>query len=162
MKNVKAIIDLFGGLTERFFGPRGPLPTLPDLARCAILHPHPARVGVSRRRDGGLCTEERVMRRIAVAGLVVVLTGPAVAQDTPKPGPEHELLKKREGIWSTTMKAGGMEFKGAVTYKMELGGLWLVGSMDSDLGGHGREAGEVEVGLRDARQRHGSPEHVRG
>jgi len=75
------------------------------------------------------------MRRIAVAGLVVVLTGPAVAQDTPKPGPEHELLKKREGIWSTTMKAGGMEFKGAVTYKMELGGLWLVGSMDSDLGG---------------------------
>ena len=28
-----------------------------------------------------------------------------------------------------------MEFKGAMTYKMELGGLWLVGSMESDLGG---------------------------
>jgi hypothetical protein len=33
------------------------------------------------------------------------------------------------------MKADGMEFKGTVTYKMELGGLWLVGSMESDLGG---------------------------
>jgi Protein of unknown function (DUF1579) len=75
------------------------------------------------------------MRSIAVAGLVVVLTGPAVAQEAPQPGPEHALLKKREGTWSTTMKAGGMELKGVVKYKMELGGLWLVGSMDSDLGG---------------------------
>ena len=75
------------------------------------------------------------MRSIAVVGLVVVLIGPAVAQEAPKPGPEHKLLKRQEGTWSTTMKAGGMEFKGAVTYKMELGGLWLVGSMESDLGG---------------------------
>ena len=74
------------------------------------------------------------MRMIAVivaAGLVV----PAWTQEPPKPGPEHELLKKQEGTWSTTMKAGGQEFKGSVTYKMELGGLWLVGSMESDLGG---------------------------
>lgn len=75
------------------------------------------------------------MRSIVVAGLVVVLTSPAVAQDVPKPGREHALLKKREGTWSTTLKAGGMEFKGTVTYKMELGGLWLVGSLDSDLDG---------------------------
>ena len=33
------------------------------------------------------------------------------------------------------MKAGGQEFKGTMTYKMELGGLWLVGSLESDLGG---------------------------
>jgi hypothetical protein len=45
------------------------------------------------------------------------------------------LLKKREGTWSTTMKAGGEEFKGTVTYRMELGGLWLVGSLESELGG---------------------------
>ena len=32
------------------------------------------------------------------------------------------------------MKAGDQEFKGTVTYKMELGGLWLVGSMTSDMG----------------------------
>jgi hypothetical protein len=28
-----------------------------------------------------------------------------------------------------------MEAKGTVTYKMELGGMWLVGSLESDLGG---------------------------
>jgi hypothetical protein len=28
-----------------------------------------------------------------------------------------------------------MEHKGTVTFKMELGGLWLVGSLQSDLGG---------------------------
>jgi Protein of unknown function (DUF1579) len=75
------------------------------------------------------------MRMIAVAGLAAVLAAPAVAQEPPKPGPEHELLKKREGTWDTTMKFGGMESKGTVTYKMELGGLWLVGSLESDLGG---------------------------
>ena len=75
------------------------------------------------------------MRSIAVAGLLVVLTGPVAAQEPPEPGPEHKLLKRQEGTWSTTMKAGGMEFKGTVKYKMELGGLWLVGSMESDLAG---------------------------
>src|SRR6516165_3660924 len=75
------------------------------------------------------------MRRISAIAMAVVLTVPAVAQEFPKPGPEHKLLKKREGTWDTTMKAGGMEFKGTVTYKMELGGLWLVGSMESDMGG---------------------------
>jgi hypothetical protein len=75
--------------------------------------------------------------------LAVLVTGAAVlalgtgtqAQEPPKPGPEHKLLKDREGTWDTTMKAGGQEFKGTVTYKMELGGLWLVGSLESDLGG---------------------------
>ena len=39
------------------------------------------------------------------------------------------------------MKAAGMEFKGTMRYKMELGGLWLVGSLESDLAGqkfHGK------------------------
>jgi hypothetical protein len=74
------------------------------------------------------------MRTIA-AVVAAVLATPAFAQEPPKPGPEHELLRKREGTWETTMKAGGMEFKGTVTFKMELGGLWLVGSLESDLGG---------------------------
>ena len=74
------------------------------------------------------------MRTVAfVVGAVLVL--PAWAQEPAKPGPEHKLLKKMEGTWDTTMKAGGMEFKGTMTYKMELNGLWLVGSLESDLGG---------------------------
>jgi hypothetical protein len=77
------------------------------------------------------------MGKVTILAIVVALVGgsAAGAQEPPKPGPEHKLLQVREGTWQTTMKAGGQEFKGAVTYKMELGGLWLVGSMESDLGG---------------------------
>ncbi|MFO0938588.1 MAG: DUF1579 domain-containing protein [Gemmataceae bacterium] len=65
----------------------------------------------------------------------VVLGFSAFAQDAVKPGPEHELLKKHVGTWTTTMSAGGMDAKGSVTFKMELGGLWLIGDMQSELFG---------------------------
>src|SRR5262245_40983715 len=74
------------------------------------------------------------MRMVAVV-VAAVLAVPAVAQEPPKPGPEHEVLKKLEGVWDITMRFGGMESKGRVTYKMDLGGLWLVSSVESDLGG---------------------------
>ena len=67
---------------------------------------------------------------VALASLTV-----ARAQDFPKPGPEHEVLKKMEGNWDLTMKFGGMESKGSVVYKMELGGLWLTSSLEGDIGG---------------------------
>jgi hypothetical protein len=80
------------------------------------------------------------MRTVAfVVGAVLAL--PVVAQAPLKPGPEHKLLKRLEGTWETTVKAGGKEYKGAVTYRMELSGLWLVGSLESALGGqkyHGK------------------------
>jgi hypothetical protein len=83
-----------------------------------------------------LCrSESQIMRMIAAVTMAAVLAVPTFAQEPPTPGPEHKMLKQREGTWETTMKAGDMEFKGSVTYKMELGGLWLVGSMTSDLGG---------------------------
>jgi hypothetical protein len=75
------------------------------------------------------------MRMIAAVTMAAVLAAPTFAQEGPKPGPEHKLLKKQEGTWETTMKAGGMEYKGTVTYKMELGGMWLVGTLESDLFG---------------------------
>ena len=51
-------------------------------------------------------------------------------------GPELEVLKKMEGNWDFTMKTMGMDLgKGKVTYKMELGDMWLVSSLESDLGG---------------------------
>ena len=110
------------------------------------------------------------------------------------------------------MKAGGKESKGTVTYKMELGGLWLAGAMESELfgqkftgksldtydpakkkyvgvwvdsmstapvtmegtydkekktltmagegPGHGRQADQVQVGVRDAGRRHRGDDHV--
>lgn len=67
---------------------------------------------------------------------LVVLATPAIrAQEFAKPGPEHEELKKMVGTWDLVMKFGGQESKGAVTYKMELGGMWLVGEFESDLFG---------------------------
>jgi hypothetical protein len=91
------------------------------------------------------------MRKIAAVVTAVLLTATTFAQEVPKPGPEHELLKKREGTWTTIMTAGGQEFKGAVSYKMELGGLWLVGSMESDLGGqkfHGKSLDTYDAGKK--------------
>jgi hypothetical protein len=67
--------------------------------------------------------------------VVAVLAMPVGAQEMPKPGPEHKMLREMEGTWESTMKFGGMESKGTVTYKMELGGLWLAGSMKSEMFG---------------------------
>ena len=58
-----------------------------------------------------------------------------MAQEPPKAGPEHDVLKKLVGTWETTMTAGGMPSKGTMTYKMDLGGLWLVSTMDGEMFG---------------------------
>ena len=76
------------------------------------------------------------MKKFAVAGVIVaLLVVPALAQESPKPGPEHEVLKKMVGNWDTTMKMGGMDSKGTATYKMDLGGLWLTSELKSELFG---------------------------
>lgn len=73
---------------------------------------------------------------LCAAVAIAALVAPGIrAQEFPKPGPEHEMLKKWEGTWDTTMKMMGMESKGVATYKMELGGLWLVSTFEGDLGG---------------------------
>jgi hypothetical protein len=74
------------------------------------------------------------MRTIAVV-VALALVVPAWSQEMPKPGPEHDVLKALEGTWESTLKAGGQESKGTVTYKMDLGGFWLTGAMDSEMFG---------------------------
>jgi hypothetical protein len=71
----------------------------------------------------------------------MVLASTASGQGT-KPGPEHEMLKEMEGTWEATMKVGDMESKGTMTYKMDLGGLWLLSDYEGSFGdmkfkGHG-------------------------
>jgi hypothetical protein len=74
------------------------------------------------------------VRWFCAAALAVALVAPATrAQEGPKPGPEHEVLKKLVGTWDLTMKFDGMESKGTVVYKMDLGGLWLTSSLESEL-----------------------------
>jgi hypothetical protein len=80
---------------------------------------------------------------IAVAGLVAVPA--ARAQEIPKPGPEHELLKKMEGTWEATAEGGGSVTKGTMTWKMALGGLWLMSKFEGEFAGqkfegHGMES----------------------
>ena len=67
--------------------------------------------------------------------LFILAVPAASAQDFPKPGPEHEILKKWTGNWDTTMKMMGMESKGHATYKMEVGGLWLVSTFEGEIAG---------------------------
>ncbi len=76
------------------------------------------------------------MRKFAwllALGVGCVLTSQSAAQQPPTPGPEFEPLKELVGTWEATM-AGGAG-KGTMTYKMDLGGLWLLGDFQGDFGG---------------------------
>lgn len=70
---------------------------------------------------------------VAIANLLLAST--TKAQEAPKPGPEHAMLKKHEGTWDTVMKMAGMESKGTAVYKMDLGGLWLTSTFEGELFG---------------------------
>lgn len=72
--------------------------------------------------------------RLAVA-LILTLSLVGGAQEPSKPGAEHEILKRQEGEYTTTMKFGGMESKGSASFKMDLGGMWLVSRIDSEIAG---------------------------
>ena len=76
-----------------------------------------------------------LFRCCAVAAALAISLPVASAQDLVKPGPEHEVFTKLAGDWTLTMKAGGMDSKGTVTYKSELGGLILTGSLEGEMFG---------------------------
>lgn len=78
----------------------------------------------------------RAMVLAALAAATLLMTAKLQAQPpTPKPGPEHEHLKQMEGTWDATVEFGGSESKGVMTYKMDLGGLWLFAKFEADFGG---------------------------
>ena len=66
---------------------------------------------------------------------MLATAGVSRAQQPPKPGPEHEQLKQLEGIWEANANIGGQESKGTMTYKMDLGGMWLIGNFEGEFGG---------------------------
>lgn len=70
-----------------------------------------------------------------VAWFVCLVPAVALAQEPPKPGPEHEKLKQLEGTWDAILKMGPEESKGTMTWKMDLGGLWLVSEFEGEFGG---------------------------
>jgi Protein of unknown function (DUF1579) len=70
-----------------------------------------------------------------VCAASVLLVPAALAQEPPKPGPEHARLKKAEGTWDATVKFGDQESKGIMTYKMDLGGLWMTSDFKGEFAG---------------------------
>lgn len=74
-----------------------------------------------------------LFRSLAISFAALLFVSAARAQEMPKPGPEHEILKAMEGNWDLTMKIAGMDSKGTVAWKMELGGLWLTGALECEM-----------------------------
>jgi hypothetical protein len=71
---------------------------------------------------------------LVIAGLVAAPAVRAQEIPLPKPGPEHEVLKKLEGTWDATAKGGPVESKGTMVWKMDLNGLWLKADFDGTFG----------------------------
>ena len=73
---------------------------------------------------------------VALSFLALTVAPDSVlAQAPPTPGPEHEILKKFEGNWTVKGKIGEEETTGTMTYKMELGGLWLASRYEGSMFG---------------------------
>jgi hypothetical protein len=76
------------------------------------------------------------VRFIAVLLLTFGLSESALLAQAPAtPGPEHELLKKFQGTWTGKVKLGEEESTSTMTYKMGLGGLWLLSTYEGSMFG---------------------------
>jgi hypothetical protein len=71
-------------------------------------------------------------RRVFLTGVALLILLPSArAQEPPKPGKEHDHLKRLVGAWDAETAFG----KGTMTYKMDLGGMWLIGDFEGEFGG---------------------------
>lgn len=89
---------------------------------------------VSGRRWGQVEVPGRLalyLRALLTCIALLILAPSAWAQEPPKPGKEHEHLKRLVGTWEAETEFG----KGTMTYKMELDGLWLVSDFTGEFGG---------------------------
>lgn len=80
--------------------------------------------------------------RVSLAGIILLgFVSQTTAQEPPKPGKEHEHFKKLVGTWTAVSDFGN----GSMTYKMELGGLWLVGDFEGEFGGMKFQGKELDT-----------------
>ena len=70
------------------------------------------------------------LRALLTSVALLNLVPSAWAQE-PKPGKQHDHLKRLVGTWDAETEIG----KGTMTYKMGLGGLWLIGDFEGEFGG---------------------------
>jgi hypothetical protein len=71
------------------------------------------------------------LRALLASVALLNLVPSARAQKPPKPGKEHDHLKRLVGTWNAETESG----KGTMTYKMGLGGLWPIGDFEGEFGG---------------------------
>ena len=71
------------------------------------------------------------LRALLASVALLNLVPSARAQEPPKPEKEHDHLKRLVGTWDAETESG----KGTMTYKMGLGGLWLIGDFEGEFGG---------------------------
>ena len=71
------------------------------------------------------------VRALLASVALFYLVPSARAQEPPKPAKEHDHLKRLVGTWDAETESG----KGTMTYKMGLGGLWLIGDFEGEFGG---------------------------
>ena len=73
---------------------------------------------------------------VVVVSFASICSSKAQEPGLPKPGPEHAFLKSMEGLWDAEMVLpDGTKSKGTMTYKMEVGGLWLTSDFKGEFGG---------------------------
>ena len=90
----------------------------------------------------------RALASVCVGIGVGLVTGPVVAQEMPKPGPEHEVLKQDVGSWDAVVEMlepgkPPTVSKGTETVSMMPGGLWTMTDfkstiMNAPFQGHGQ------------------------
>jgi hypothetical protein len=71
------------------------------------------------------------LRALLASVVLLNLVPSARAQEPAKPGSQHDHLKRLVGTWDAETESG----KGTMTYKMDLGGLWLIGDFEGEFGG---------------------------
>ena len=81
----------------------------------------------SEDRDG---KRPLYLRALLTGVALLMLLASARAQEPPKPEKEHDHLKRLVGTWDAETESG----KGTMTYKMGLGGLWLIGDFEGEFG----------------------------
>lgn len=71
------------------------------------------------------------LRALLASVALLNLVPSARAQEPPKPGKQHDYLRRLAGTWDAETQSG----KGTMTYQMGLGGLWLIGDFEGEFGG---------------------------
>jgi hypothetical protein len=70
---------------------------------------------------------------LGVGLMLVLAAGPVAGQA--KPGPEHKMLKKFEGVWDATVSFTGGTSKATARYEVGMGGFWLQLRFKGEFGG---------------------------